>query len=70
MKNPSNMETKLYEIQVKKRGNYIPLDGIEYTLQEANAKMKDLCINSPGTIFRRHYLRTANTETLSIHNHK
>ena len=64
------METKLYEIQVKKRGNYIPLDGIECTLQEANAKMKDLCINSPGTIFRRHYLRTANTETLSIHNHK
>lgn len=64
------MLTKMYQIQVKRSGGYVPLDDIEYTEQEANKILKDLCSNHPGKIFRRHYLRTQDMATLSIHTHK
>ncbi len=32
------MLTKMYQIQVKRSGGYVPLDDIEYTEQEVNKK--------------------------------
>jgi len=63
------MLTKLYEIRVKRGGRFVPLDGIEYTEQEANKELKALCVNHPGKIFQRHYLRTQNMVMLSVHTH-
>ena len=64
------MLTKLYQIRVKRGGVYVPLNDIEYTLQEANEQLKNLCLNHPGRIFRRQYLRTQDMVTLSVHTHK
>ena len=45
----------------------MPLDDIEYTLQDANERLKYLCSKNPGRIFRRKYLRTQDMATLSVH---